>query len=128
MDWAASLQRWLGDVVDKNFRRDRPIWPTLTSFDAEIYRCGPRSRVLVIRDKPSAHAVPTIASGNDVAPWPADLPQVDNPFARDVLPSLVAAIYDHFQLRMQDYAMIVPDTDRDSIREDVDSWTSEIDA
>lgn len=125
-EWSASLQRWLGNLVEKSYRPDRYRWPTLTSFDAEIYRCGSSARVFIIRGKPSASAVPSVSGDNEVIDWPDDLPVVSNPFELEKLPDLLGNIYSYFNLRQQDYAMVIPDTECQNIKEDVQSWSTDV--
>ncbi|MEU4246139.1 hypothetical protein AB0F15_01865 [Amycolatopsis sp. NPDC026612] len=124
-DWSAAIQGWLQKNVEQSYRSDMHRWPTLLSFDATIYRCGPNARLFVVRDKPSASAIPSISGGNETIAWPNSLPNVINPFEETVLPDLLERVYAHFELRQQDFAIIIPDSEHSTIEEDFRSWTIE---
>jgi hypothetical protein len=42
-----------------------------------------------------------------------------------VISGLLDAVYEHFELRQQDFAIIIPESDRATIDEDVNAWTNE---
>lgn len=127
-DWVFALTGWLRDAVEKHYRNDLYRWPVLQTFDAQVYQATKEARLFILRDKGATGAMPTISSGASAAEWPDRIEKIaGNPFDFSRLPGLLEKVYEDFDLRQQDVAVLLPELEGQSADDEWDKlWTPEM--